>query len=251
MSIISTPMIALAVAAAALAPVGASVVSASPAVSGSVQTEAHTASSAVSITSVDWFRSRDKVVTGHATPGAATVRISGLALRPGAYREGVVAADGSFTVDLAPFASRAIPLSTLTATAVGADGSIGGTANFVVQLSAKPAAAASSVKPAGLIGSTVSQHVSQHVTTGVEVDAIAAGSGVITGSVPAGTQDVAVDVFGSTIFGEVEEDGAFSIDLGEYAAYSVVGVTFEVWAAAADGSILPSVSVPVTAPVVA
>lgn len=232
MSIVTTSLTALAIAASVLAPAGAGAALAAPAEASHSQV----ASATPSIGSVDWFKTRDKVVTGIAGPGTATVRISGLALAPGAYREGVVNPDGSFTVNLAPFASRAIPLSTLTATAVGADGTIGGSVNFTVNLGAKPAASAAS---------TVSS-VSQKAVTGVQADAIRVGATAVTGDVPVGSQEVAVDVFGSTVFGEIDADGSFDIDLGDYAAYSVVGVTFEVWATAADGSVLPSQFVPVT-----
>ncbi|WP_187976374.1 hypothetical protein [Mycetocola sp. JXN-3] len=245
MPIITTSLTALAIAASAIIPTGAALDAPAPAPTS--QAQAITAPAGIA--SVDWFAARDKVVTGHATPGTKAVRITGLALAPGAYKEGTVAADGSFSVNLAPFASRAIPLSTLTATAVGADGSLGGTASFLVNIGARPAAAAALGTPAGVKPSTVASTVASTrvAAANLRVNPIHAGDSTVSGRVSAGTTEVAVDIFGSTVFGDVEADGSFSIDLDDYAAYTLVGVTFEVWGSTADGSTLPSVFVPVTA----
>ncbi|RLP83044.1 hypothetical protein D9V34_07325 [Mycetocola lacteus] len=246
MSIITTSLTALAIAASAIAPTGAAFAAPAPTPASAPTSHAQTLSAPAGITSVNWFAARDKVVTGHATPGTKTVRITGLALAPGAYKEGAVAADGSFSVNLAPFASRAIPLSTLTATAVGADGALGGAVNFRVELGAKPAGATASTASTALAASTAS-FAAKKAASSIQVNPIHVGAATISGQAPAGTTEIAADVFGSTVFGEVDADGSFSIDLDDYSAYALVGVTFEVWGSTADGSTLLSTFVPVTA----
>ena len=255
---------------------------------------------------VNTVHAGDRYVTGNATGDAARVSIIGAI--PGRGIDGAVAADGSFSVDLAPFQSRIYPMQRLSVNALNSTGTLIGSSNFIVDFKAPEApkpqqdllidsttTKSTQITGTATPGSTVliegivdarpgafvtsngkfSVHVANYTLTAnqkltavnvdsgtlqplgkqtaftvgtveeepthpssLQIDPFHPGQQVLTGVVPSGSLEVAIEVYdGTTKFGTIDENGRFSIPL-EGLAYTLrPGFSFTVWVIDANGNV--------------
>lgn len=262
------------------------------------------AANAVSTISIDTVHAGDRYITGKVNGDAKSVRIIGVV--PGRGIEGTVEADGSFRVDLSPFASRIYPMQRLNANALDASGRLVGVSNFIVEFGEPDAPAperdllvgtvtADSTRISGTAtpgtsvvidgipgarpGAIVTKDgkytidVSRYTLTAgqeltavnvnastleplgkqvtftvgagaetptpepsgeIQADPFRMGQYVVTGTAPAGSTSVAIEIFGTTQFGTIDENGKFSVPVGSLVYMLRPGVTITVWASDAD-----------------
>ncbi|WAA67964.1 Ig-like domain-containing protein [Microbacterium oxydans] len=264
------------------------------------------AQNAFSTISVDTVHAGDRYITGKVTGDARTVRVLGVI--PGRGLDGTVEADGSFRVDLSPFASRIYPMQRLNTIALDASGRMIGSSVFIVEFGepdapaperdllvgtvtsdstrisgsatpgtsvvidgipgARPGAVvtkdgnytidvgrytltagqeltavnvnASTLEPLGKqVTFTVgagSETPAPEPSGDIEANPFRMGQYVVTGTAPAGSTSVAVEILGTTQFGTIDETGKFSVPVGSLIYMLRPGVTISVWASDADGN---------------
>lgn len=86
--------------------------------------------------SVDTVYAGDSAITGHVTGPATSVSIVGIL--PGRGVEGLVAADGSFRVEMGPFANHLRPMQTLTINLYDKAGIKIGSSSILVEFKSQP-----------------------------------------------------------------------------------------------------------------
>lgn len=157
----------------------------------------HTAApstTAVSV-SVDVVRAGDNTITGHVIGDATTVSIEGIL--PGRPFTAPVAADGSFSIDIATFASRIRPMQTLMAFALDVDGIKIAQKQFLVEFKAPPQ--------------------TPTPERDLLVDRVSTDSKTITGTATPGTTVLLDGISGARPGAMVTKDGKYSISIASFA----------------------------------
>lgn len=161
---------------------------------------------------VDRVTTDSKNVTGSATPGTS-VLLEGL---DGARLGAIVTSDGKYSIGVA---GRGLSV---------------GQALKVVNIDSRTqqplGKQAEVVVAAGSSGESDGSEAG-----GIEVDPFHLGQVTLTGTAPADSVHVAVEVFGTSEFGTLDASGTFSVSLGRLAYMLFPGGKISVWAINAEG----------------